>query len=177
LAIESKKGKKRFNGVICVATDSSINSLSDLKGKTFAFGSETSTIGRYLAQMHLSNEGINASHLKSYKYLGRHDRVGKAVALKQFDAGALKESTYKKLVAKGNALKVIKAFPNVTKPWIARKGLSDKVSKAIQAVLLELQDKTILKSLGKDGFLKGNDADYAEIRTSMNENISFFSGN
>jgi|SaaInl7_135m_RNA_FD_contig_41_1362973_length_1315_multi_4_in_0_out_0_1 phosphonate transport system substrate-binding protein len=57
LAMENRKGKKRFNGLIVVRKDSPLDKLSDLQGKNFAFGNKLSTIGRYLAQRELIKSG------------------------------------------------------------------------------------------------------------------------
>jgi len=89
LAIESKNHSKTFNGVIAVAQDSAIQSVNQLVGKTFAFGNKSSTIGRYLSQAYLFEHGIGVDELKGFEYLGRHDRVGHAVAKGKHDAGAL----------------------------------------------------------------------------------------
>ncbi len=174
LSVESKKGTKVFYGIICVAKDSPIRSVEDLRGKSFAFGNRRSTIGRYLSQLFLHRHGIKAKDLAAYSYLGRHDKVGTAVARNQFDAGALKEGTFKKLVAKGLAIRAIASFPNVTKPWIARGGLAPKVFAALRAVLLRMRNPAALKALKKDGFLEGNDDDYAAIRKAMASNARFF---
>ncbi|MFK5986728.1 MAG: PhnD/SsuA/transferrin family substrate-binding protein [Pseudomonadota bacterium] len=174
IAIESKKGKKQFFGLICAASNSPINSIKDLNNKRFAFGNKRSTIGRYLAQTYLLNEGIKANNLKQYKYLGRHDKVAMAVANGQYDAGALKEGTYTKLVKKGVQLKVLAKFPNVTKPWIASSQLDKTLLQKLRTILLETTDKKVLKSLSKDGFLIGNDKDYQIIRESMADNFKFF---
>jgi phosphonate transport system substrate-binding protein len=174
LAMESKKGKKRFNGVICVAKGSSIQKVQDLKGKRFAFGNKLSTIGRFLSQLYLVEHGIKESDLSYYEYLGRHDKVGTAVAIGKFDAGALKESTFKKLLKKGYPLRALAIFPNVTKPWIARSGLSEKIRRTLSETLLNIKDSKALKALVKDGFLPGSDKDYAIIRASMNRNNEFF---
>lgn len=174
LAVESKKGKKVFYGLICVAEDSPIQRVGELKGKTFAFGDENSTIGRYLAQLYLMDHGVKVSDLSHYEYLGRHDRVGAAVALKEFDAGALKEGTFKRLVAKGMRLRAIASFPNVTKPWIARSGLPDRLVTALSTALLHMKDGAALKALKKDGFLDGSDQDYAVIREAIRRNAAFF---
>ena len=174
LAMESKKGKKRFNGVICVAKGSSIQKVQDLKGKRFAFGNKLSTIGRFLSQLYLVEHGIKESDLSNYEYLGRHDKVGTAVAIGKFDAGALKESTFKKLLKKGHPLRALAIFPNVTKPWIARSGLSEKIRRTLSETLLHIKDSKALKALVKDGFLPGSDKDYAIIRSSMNRNNEFF---
>ncbi len=174
LAIESKKGKKQFLGIICVAKDSTIKNVRELAGKRFAFGNQKSTIGRYLSQQYLLKHNIKASDLANYEYLGRHDKVGTAVAIGKFDAGALKESTFKKLVKKGEHIRAIASFPNVTKPWIARSGLPKKIKEALSDVLLDLKDPDVFKHLKKDGFLRGTDDDYSIIRASIHNNHKFF---
>ena len=70
LAVESKRGRKTFNGVVVVRQDSDILTVEDLKGRSFAFGNERSTIGRYLSQLYLMNHGILDSDLRTYAYLG-----------------------------------------------------------------------------------------------------------
>ncbi len=52
-AIEHKKSKKVFNGVICVQQDSPIQKIEEVKNKKFAFGDQRSTIGRFLSQLYL----------------------------------------------------------------------------------------------------------------------------
>ncbi len=165
LALESNHGNKHFNGVIVVHRDSPIKSVDDLKGKRFAFGNRRSTIGRYLAQQFLLKAGIRDDDLSGYEYLGRHDKVGWAVAQGAFDAGALKAGTYKKLVKSGAALRVLAMFPNVTKPWVARAGLEEATFQELRSSLL---------TLGPDNFLSGQDSDFDEIRLAIKESVRFF---
>jgi phosphonate transport system substrate-binding protein len=174
LAMESKNGAKTFNGIICVAMDSDIDSVAELRGRSFAFGNEQSTIGRYLSQLHLVESGIRAQDLSGYEYLGRHDKVGIAVGRGEFDAGALKQSTFNKLVKKGVPIRVLVTFPNVTKPWVGRAGLKRRIRKALQAALLDMTDPKALKALKVDGMFPGKDSDYAVIRESIKENGRFF---
>ncbi len=174
IAMESKKGRKIFYGIICVQDESGIESLEQLRGKSFAFGNERSTIGRYLSQYLLAKSGVYAGDLVDYKYLGRHDRVGAAVGAGQFDAGALKESTFKKLKTQGIKIRELARFPNITKPWIASSKLNSEMLTALQEVLLSIKDATVLKTLKKQGFLPAQDSDYATIRDSMQSNHEFF---
>ena len=167
LAMETDKGKKVFHGVIAVHKDGTIRSVKDLKGRTFAFGDRNSTIGRYLSQVYLLDHGIRGSDLGGYEYLGRHDRVGYAVALKKFDAGALKEGTFRKLVASGRPIRALATFPNVTKPWVARGGLPGELIASLRRELLKVRDPDALKALKHDGFTEGSDKDYATIRRAM----------
>lgn len=174
LAMESKKGKKIFYGIICVHENSQIKTISQLKGQRFAFGNENSTIGRYLSQHLLVNNKIFSSNLASYNYLGRHDRVGTAVGSKKYDAGALKESTFKKLKKKGVPIRELARFPNVTKPWIASSKMKKETFIALRTALIEFKDSEALKNIKKQGFLPTNDNDYTTIRESIKTNPQFF---
>jgi len=173
VTMESKKGLKRFKGVIVVHADSDIQSLDQLTGQSFAFGDELSTIGRYLAQAHLLDAGISSENLQSFEYLGRHDLVGEAVGAGRFAAGALKESTYKKLVAKGVPIRVLVSFDNVTKPWLAGSDVPPEVVEAMRRVMISSHNEEILLKIAENGFLEGTDADYDFVRQAM-ERSHFF---
>lgn len=173
IAMESKNGKKRFQGVIAVHRDSDIQSVKDLVGLSFAFGDELSTIGRYLSQAYLLDEGVHGSDLHGFEYLGRHDLVGEAVGAGKFSAGALKESTFKELVAKGVPIRALVSFDNVTKPWLARSGLDPKVFDAMQQIMLSSQNEEMVKRVSKNGFLAGGDEDYDFIRRAMKRSQDF----
>lgn len=173
IAMESKNGGKTFKGVIAVHSDSTIKNLSDLKGRSFAFGDELSTIGRYLAQSELLDAGISGKDLEKFAYLGRHDRVGTAVGNKYFDAGALKENTFKKLQAKDIPIKALVSFDNVTKPWIARSNISPRIYSALNMAMLNATDPKVLQRISKSGFLTGDDSDYNIIRSAMKRSAHF----
>lgn len=174
LATENNEGGKIFYGIICVRKDSDIQDVSQLKGRTFAFGDENSTIGRYLSQLYLLKHGISAKDLAEFSYLGRHDMVGSAVGIGRYDAGALKESTFNDLIKAGMPIRAIAKFPNVTKPWIARAGLPERIKNALTQTLLNLDDPIALDALSTEGFVAGGDADYDTIRESMERNGEFF---
>ena len=174
LAVENVKNSKVFYGIIAVNKDSTISDISELRGKSFAFGDEGSTIGRFLSQLELEQADIRASDLNRYEYLGRHDKVGTAVGAGSFDAGALNEKTFKKLVESGEPIRELTRFPNVTKPWIARSGLDDEILTALRESLLEVKDQKTLAALKIDGFLEGSDDDYRVIRMAMENNSIFF---
>ncbi|KIC09684.1 phosphonate ABC transporter substrate-binding protein [Leisingera sp. ANG-M1] len=173
VAMESKNGGKRFKGVIVVHKDSSVQSVGDLAGLSFAFGDELSTIGRYLAQEYLLNAGITGGDLHEFAYLGRHDLVGEAVGAGKYTAGALKESTYKKLVAKGVPIRVLVSFDNVTKPWLAAPDMPADVLEAMRNVMLSSENEEIVRRISKNGFLRGADQDYDIIRRAMERSLAF----
>ena len=173
VAIESKKGAKRFKGIIAVHNSNMFASLSDLKGYSFAFGDQLSTIGRYLAQSHLIDAGIKGADLSNFEFLGRHDRVGTAVGAGSFTAGALKDSTFKKLVASGEPIKALFEFENVTKPWLSSETMDARTLAAMREIMLEAKDADVLEDINKDGFLSGDDTDYDFIRKAMKHSQMF----
>ncbi len=133
-----------------------------------------STIGRFLSQLELEEAGIRASDLERYEYLGRHDKVGKAVGDGEFDAGALNEKNFKRLVDAGEPIRELMRFPNMTTTWIARAGLDQEIFEALSASLLEVNDKKTLAPLKIAGFLEGSDSDFKVVRKAMENNQAFF---
>ncbi len=174
LAMEKKRGSNQFRGVIAVHEDSDITEVSQLRGRSFAFGNERSTLGRFFAQLHLMRAGIHADHLSRFEYLGRHDKVGRAVGSGLFDAGALEETTFGKLVAKGVKIRAIASYVNATRPWVGRAGLEPRIEEALREAMMRLSDPDALKSLRFDGFVAGNDSEYDATREAIQKNPRFF---
>lgn len=166
LAMEHSKNRKRFNGVFIARKGSAIHSIEDFEGKHFAFGNEFSTIGRYLSQAEMIKKGVFARDLKSYKYLGRHDKVALAVSNGLYDAGVVKENTFKKY-AESKGLKKVAVFSNVTKPWIASSTLGKENLQLLKEALLSITAPDILSTLKQDGFLPATDAEYDFVRKGM----------
>jgi len=172
-AIESQKGEYYFRGVIAVPSDSELNSIENLKGKSFAFGNEQSTTGRYLSQLLLSEHGIKAGDLANFSYLGRHDKVAAVLDANKFDAGALNEKTFKKSVAKGKKIKALAYFPCPTKPWITRDGLPQQIKNAISQSLLQFENKAALEKLKYEGFLPPREDIYKAMNDAVQRNPEF----
>lgn len=165
-------GERNFKGVIAIHADSDLQTLADLKGKRFAFGSPLSTIGRYLSQSYLMDAGIYAKDLASFEFLDRHDVVGMAVAAGEFDAGALKSSTFNKLVESGSPLRKLYEFDNVTKPWVVHPGLDPEVRAAMRKVMLEITPQDAAR-IGVDGFLPSGHEYYIETGEAMERANAF----
>ena len=174
LAMEKQRGGKTFKGVICVRDDSDITEIQQLRGRSFAFGTKRSMLGRFFSQLTLLRHGIYARDLGRYEYLGGHDKVGRAVGSGRFDAGALEETTFARLVEKGVPIRAIATFSNWTRPWVARAGLDQRVKAALREALLRLDDPAMLRALRFDGFLDGDDADYEPTRQAIRQNPRFF---
>ncbi len=171
LAMESSHGRKSFNGVIIIPAYSDIFTLSDLKGKRFAFGEANSTTGRYLAQKTLMQAGISGRDLAEYDYVGRHDKVAFAVSAGTYDAGAVNENTLEKYGSTKN-LRKLASFPSPTHAWVARAGLDASIIEKVKKALFEMKGSALIY-IGRDGFLPASDSDYDDLRNSMSQIKSF----
>jgi len=171
VAMEIENGSKRFKGLIVVPAKSPVSTIAELRGRSFAFGDPHSTIGRYLVQALLVDQGIHAKDLARFAYLDRHDKVAKAVEIGDFDAGSVKTETYKAFPA--GVLRVLAEFDNVTKPWVTRAGIDPRVRDAIRQALLALDDKQALEELGVTGFAPTSDEEYRCIREGMAKAAAF----
>jgi phosphonate transport system substrate-binding protein len=82
-----------------ITADPAIKSLADLKGKTFAFGSPSSTSGSLMPRFFLQQAGINPEKdFKNVAFSGAHDATVAFVAAGKAEAGVLNASVWDKLV-------------------------------------------------------------------------------
>lgn len=172
IVMEEVDGTNRFKGLILVRKDSGIRELKDLKGKKFAFGDDKSTIGRFLAQAELLKAGVYACDLAGFEYLGRHDKVVKAVELGDYHGGAARWGSYKE-GAETESLRVIATYENVTQPWVARPGLQPEIRAALRSSMLLVKDPAILKPLGVSGFMPTGNEEYDIVRDGMKQAAEF----
>jgi len=83
-------GRTYYKAAIIVAADSDIKTLKDLKDKTFAFVTPTSTSGGVGPRFFLLKQGIDPERdFKRVIYAGKHDSALLAVLNKKVDAGAV----------------------------------------------------------------------------------------
>ncbi len=119
---------RRFQSVFIAGTDSGVSSPEDLKGKTFAFGSKSSTSGHLMPRHFLTSVfGIDPDSDFNGRplYTGAHDATAKAVESGKVAAGVLNILVWNRLVADGkvnhNAVRVIwESPPYVDYVWAAR---------------------------------------------------------
>lgn len=91
---------QNFRSVFITAASSGIDTLADLKGHTFSFGSQSSTSGHLMPRSFLLQAGIDPEHdLRRISFSGAHDATIAAVAGGKVDAGAVNISVWDKFVA------------------------------------------------------------------------------
>ena len=155
-----------FRAVIFTRRDSNLNSIADLKGKEFAFGSYRSTLSFYLPYYMLLQSGVIGS-LAGFDFLGRHDVVVKNVIMGKYDAGGVKISVAQKYK---RFIKILAESEPVTDfAIVVNSSMDPKLVKKIQEALFKLKDTKILNSIKPNmtGFGVRSDKDYNRVREIM----------
>jgi phosphonate transport system substrate-binding protein len=162
-----------------ISADPSVNSLQDLKGKTFAFGSVSSTSGSLMPRYFMLQDGIKPEEFFSrIAYSGAHDATAAWVQAGKADGGVLNASVWEKLVAAGKIdtrkVKVIATTPTFYDyNWTVRGSLDPALRDKIQAAFLALdpanpQHKAILDLQAASRFIETNAENYQGIEQAAN---------
>jgi len=169
-----------FHSIFIANSASGIASIADLKGKTWTFGSETSTSGRLMPQYFLGQQGIQLSDFKGEAgFSGSHDKTIGLVESGTYDAGAVNEQVWKKSLAEGKVdqSKVVEFY---TTPayydyhWVLNPGAVDRYgadfTQKVQQAFFKLDpanptDKEILDLFGATKFIATTNENYAQIET------------
>jgi len=133
-----------FKSVFVARRDSPIKSLADLKGKTFAFGSVSSTSGHLMPRFFLMRDGINPDKdFKNVAFSGAHDATVAFVASGRAEGGVLKASVWEKLVESNNPNAAKVRVLATTPPyydynWTVRPGLDPALTKKLTDAFVKL---------------------------------------
>lgn len=168
-----RKGKPFHRAAIVAKDGPALQSLRDLKGKSFAFVNRKSATGYIMPLAALKEAGIGLGDLGRHEFLGANDKVASAVLTGEFDAGAMMEEAALSYAGKG--LKVLRLSAEIPEFNICcNSSLEAGTVAAIKSALLSLDatrrdDELVLKSLGKDctGFVAASESDYDVFRTIM----------
>lgn len=153
--------------------------LAALKGKTFTFGSESSTSGRLMPQYFMGEAGVTPEDFKGEPgFSDSHDATLKLVEAGSYDAGALNEQVWLDRVAAGevdlNRVQAIWQTPAYYDyHWVVNSGqLNERYGEGftdkIQAALLALDasdpnQAEILELFGAEQFIETENDNYAQI--------------
>ncbi len=184
IAMPVRFKKKSYSGIILVRTDSNINKLTDLKGKSFAFVDKKSASGYFFPKMMFLEAGINPdTDFTRIDYLKKHDNIIYNILYKKVDAGTVYDDAREilKTDAERAQLKILcKTADILNEPLLVRNGLPDELVKKITAAFLKLKKddpKTapILEHLGNvESFVSASDKDYDEFVKMVEKHQALF---
>lgn len=169
-----RKEDAQFKSYFITRNDTGIKTLKDLKGKTFAFGSVSSTSGHLMPRYFLLKGGINPEKdFAKFSFSGAHDATAAWVEAGQVDAGALNFLVWDKLVEnkKVDTSKVNIFWttpPYVDYVWTVRAGVDkatvDKITKAfLKLDYNKPDDKKLLDLHRTKGYIAAKDEDWKGI--------------
>ena len=171
----NKNGEPFYRSIIVVRKDSDVETLSDLKGRTFAFASVHSTSGNLFGRYMLQQAGVHLGDLYRYTNFKHHDQVAKEVLGRQYVAGSVKDIVAYRYQSKGlRFLQISDPIPSV--PIVVRPDVPEAFVHAVKAALLRIDrnDPGHQRMTAewneefKYGFVEATDADYEPIRTMLN---------
>lgn len=164
----------RFHSRFITRAGSGIQKLEDLRGRTVAFGSPSSTSGHLMPRYFLLQAGLDPEKdFARVAFSGAHDATAKWVESGKVDAGALNESVWNKLLEekKIDPRKVISFH---TTPdffdynWTVRGDLDPALAEKIRSAFLALdparpEDQAILDLQRTRRFIPTRPENYAMI--------------
>ena len=163
-------GTSSYKALIITLPAKPINTLEDLKGKTFALVDPASTSGNIVPRFALAKVGITPEKdFKTLYYSGTHQASLIAVKEGKVDAAAIADEVYNLAISKGTLkkddLKVIfESDPIPGSPFVVRTDLPKELQDKLRAGFMALKDV----SFGKLGVVKSldpaTDKDYDVIR-------------
>jgi len=166
------KNRAEYQSVLITPPNSSINTIDDLRGKRFAFGSKTSTQGHLIPRIILAQHNIMLKDLSGFAWTGSHSNCANEVAAGKFDAGGMQDTLGFEL-AEAGIIKILFTSRYYPSSGIAANHdvpaeIIEKVKKALidfaplgrQADRLYGWDKTEMPN----GFVEADDEDYTELR-------------
>ena len=165
-----------YRSVIVVPADSSIQQVSELEGRDFAFGSASSTSGSlYPAIMLRDLGGIDyRTGLGEFAYTGGHDATAHAVASGRVDAGGLEDRILFNLQDEGTideaSIRIIgESEPIEGYPWVVRDALSEDLKEQIAQAYLNIEDPVLLRLLRAQGYARVEPGDYDYVEEQARE--------
>lgn len=178
LAVPLYNGKPTYRSYLIVpATDSGTKSIADLRDKVFAFSDPDSNSG-YLVpvhELHKIQETSSAFFSKTF-FTWSHRKVVEAVAAGVAQAGAVDGYVWDMLARQHPDLtaqtRVVKQSPEFGfPPFVTGKAVAATDVAAMRKVLMMMsQDadgEALLRKLGLDGFVEGNEKMYGSISKMM----------
>ncbi len=157
----------------------SVKGLSELKGKRFTFGSESSTSGRLMPQYFLGQAGVKPNQFAGGApgFSGSHDATVALVQSGAYEAGAVNEQVWRASLhnGKANRSKVMAIWKTPGYPdyhWIAQpdldkrfgKGFTNRIQKAILSWRpSNPEQKQILSLFGAQQFTAAKASAYGRI--------------
>ena len=180
LPIIQREKDTRFTSVFISHKDNKVNSLEDLRKKSFSFGSPSSTSGHLMPRSFLRTKNISPEIFFSrISYSGAHDATIYSVLGKKVFAGVLNSLVWQKFLKEkpkiAKDLDVVFTSPEYYDyNWTIRKDVPEKIRRKLIQAFLNLnknnnKHQKILNLQRANFYLKTKDENYQEIFEAARE--------
>lgn len=175
--------------VIFTRADTGIKTVSDLRGRSFLFGTADSTL-TFWAKAHLVEAGLRASDLSKFRYLDTHTELSRsdrdaiagpdlgnpfsdmtpveAVINGNYDAAVAAENRFMQVSA-NERLVALKRFQDTSSLLVARSRLPASAATSFQNAMMTIKDPQMIQLFpGNPGRFKPcSDTDFSEVRNKL----------
>ncbi len=168
-------GDTTYKSLIIVPAGNDIEKVADIEGKTFAFGSPSSTSGSLYPSIMLKEADIDyRTDLANSTYTGGHDATAQAVANGSVDAGGLEDRILYDLQEEGvideDDIRVVsESDPIEGYPWVVRDALDENLKETLAQAFLDIDDRELLLLLRAQGYERVQASDYDYIEEQARE--------
>lgn len=189
-AILQRDIDEQFRSVFITSKGSEIKTLADLRGRTFTFGSESSTSGRLMPQHFLEQAGVRTTDFKGVPgFSGSHDKTIELVSAGSYEAGVVNQQVWQSRLAKKTIDTSRVSEFHVTPPyhdyhWVLNGQATERFGKDIRQKLVtaftrltvtDPQHAKILDLFGAKRFIETKNENYAEIE-KVGRNVGMIVG-
>ena len=183
--------------VIFTRTDTGIKTLSDLRERSFLFGSDDSTV-TLLAKAHLVEAGVRATDLSKYRYVNRPEEIARGVSVTPsseatalgnpfsamtpveaildglYDAGVATEIRFLQVSGAEN-LVLLERFEDPGALLVGQRKLPPEAARHFRQAMVNLDDRKVLQSFaGAPGaFETFSDDDVADLHEKLAAELAF----
>jgi len=168
------RGSASYGAYIIVNEDSDIESLSELKGQSFAFVDRRSTSGWLFPAVRMLDEGIHPERDLEERFVKTHNAVYDEVVEGRVEGGATYDGALRQGRDRrrdGRGVRVIAKAPRIPhEAYVLREGLPVEVADALGAALFEISTGTrkgrelLAPMLRINGFVQVEDSHYDVVR-------------
>lgn len=146
-----------------------------IEGRTFTFGSKSSTSGRLIPESHIRDQFDAAPDevFSRVGYSGSHSRTIALVESGSYEVGAVNFATWQKAIDEDRVdpdkVRVIWQTPPFQNyQWTVRgdadERFGDGFTERVREALLAMEDQELLESFPRSGFIPVDNSDYEAIR-------------
>ena len=166
----ARAGRTFYHSQIIALKENNINSIADLRGRTFAFVDPSSTSGHLFPKAGLIRQGIDPErYFSRVLFTGSHDANALAVANKRVDAATIADRILDTAISRGHIDRdkiniVWNSEPIPESPTVWRRNLPQALKERIRAAFLAIRDITWADQGKLNRFVETNDAAYNVIR-------------